>query len=289
MIARIPPAPPGSPPPQIPDDELAHPRVRTVFKLIGATLSLLVRDPIGRVVGSTFVLLMLWGYHGRIELLGLVTKQWTGPSSWGPGRGRLIDGLPWDQEWISFAIGALLLVVVPCVLIKRVYRQRLSDYGLGLAKPGRGKLALLSALILFAIGAPGILLGAHDAEIRATYPLFHSFTDAGQLAVYEAGYLVFFLVIEFTFRGHLLFGLFHASSPTKSRLFVGYDAIFVSMLSYTAWHLGKPVSELWSTLAWGVVAGTIVLATGTIWPIVIVHWLLNVLLDVVIWNGRGVG
>ena len=40
----------------------------------------------------------------------------------------------------------------------------------------------------------------------------------------------------------------------------GYYAILLSMLSYTAWHLGKPLPELWGTLVWGLVAGTIVLA-----------------------------
>lgn len=31
----------------------------------------------------------------------------------------------------------------------------------------------------------------------------------------------------------------------------GYYAILISMLSYTAWHLGKPSLELFSTLIWG--------------------------------------
>jgi membrane protease YdiL (CAAX protease family) len=52
------------------------------------------------------------------------------------------------------------------------------------------------------------------------------------------------------------------------------------MLSYTAWHLGKPLPEVWGTLVWGLATGTIALATGTIWPIIIVHWLLNIVLDV---------
>jgi membrane protease YdiL (CAAX protease family) len=65
----------------------------------------------------------------------------------------------------------------------------------------------------------------------------------------------------------------------------GYYSIFVSMLSYTAWHLGKPVPEVWSTLLWGVMTGTIALATRSIWHIIFVHWSLNVMMDLVIWKG----
>jgi membrane protease YdiL (CAAX protease family) len=57
------------------------------------------------------------------------------------------------------------------------------------------------------------------------------------------------------------------------------------MLAYTAWHLGKPLPELWGTLVWGPAASAIVLATHSIWPIVLVHWLLNVWMDLVSWQG----
>jgi membrane protease YdiL (CAAX protease family) len=65
----------------------------------------------------------------------------------------------------------------------------------------------------------------------------------------------------------------------------GNYALLISMLAYTAWHAGKPLLELWGTLPWGLLAGVIALATRTIWPIIIVHWLLNVFLDVVIYKG----
>jgi hypothetical protein len=61
--------------------------------------------------------------------------------------------------------------------------------------------------------------------------------------------------------------------------------ILIPMLAYTAWHLGKPLPELWGTLVWGLVVSAIVLAIRSIWPIVAVHWLLNVWMDLVIWQG----
>lgn len=61
--------------------------------------------------------------------------------------------------------------------------------------------------------------------------------------------------------------------------------VALSALSYTAWHLGKPIAELWGTLVWGITAGTVALASRSIVPIIIVHWLLNVFLDLAIWRG----
>lgn len=281
---------------EIPEDELEHPRLSTIGKLVRNTIALLFHDPTGMILGSAFLLLMLWGFHGGVDVLGVVWKGWTGPgSSADPSRARIIPGIPWDQEWISFGIGAVLLVVIPCVLITRVFKQRLRDYGLGLPRRERWGLTALSALVLAVIGFPGIYLGAHgNTSIRATYPLYRAFTSDAQFWIYELGYFVFFVVIEFIFRGYLLFGLFHAqrarggepdARPARRPITFGYYAIFVSMLSYTAWHLGKPVPELWSTLAWGVLAGTIALATETIWHIVIVHWAINVFMDLVIWKG----
>lgn len=273
--------------------EQDHPTVLTIFKLVYNTIARLLHDPVGMILGSAFILIMLWGVHGNVDLLGVVWDGWTGPGSAGdPARGVIFPGIPWDQEWVSFAIGAVLLVLIPALLIKLVYKQDLRDYGLGLPRRDRWRLTILSSFLLLAISLPAFYLGAGNEEMRATYPLFPAFQNVGQFALYEAGYFVFFVVIEFIFRGYLLFGLFQFRDAgalpgvrgAPGPLVFGYYAIFISMLSYTAWHLGKPLPELGGTLVWGIAAGTIALATGTIWGIIIVHWLLNVFLDLVMWK-----
>ncbi len=284
----------GLRPVTVTEAERDDPSVLTILKLIWNTIARLFHDPIGMILGSGFLLIMLWGYHGELELLGLVWDGWTGPGSAGdPARQTIIPGIPWDQEWLSFAAGIVLLVAIPAVLIKLVYKQNLSDYGLGLPRPDRWKLTTLSAVLLFAVSLPAFFLGARDAGMQATYPLFRDFESLGQFVVYEIGYVMFFIVIEFIFRGYLLFGLYQfrdeqalpGVTGIRGPLVFGYYAIFLSMLSYTAWHLGKPVPELYGTLVWGIAAGTVVLATGTIWHVIIVHWLLNVFMDLLIWKG----
>jgi hypothetical protein len=280
----------------IPEDELENPKVCTVFKLIGHMVHYLFHEPVGMIMGSAMVVLMIWGYHGGVQLLGVVWKAWQGPGSCPSTRERILQGIPWDQEWISWAIGAVVVVLIPCWLIKRIYRHKLSDYGLGLPKPGRWKLTFLSSGLLLAVGFP-LVVGAtlQYASMRKVYPLYRGgFSGMGAFLTYELGYFVFFLVIEFIFRGYLLFGLYRAQADAEppgttatglpGRFRFGFYAILISMLSYTAWHLGKPLPELWSTLVWGVAAGAVVLQIGSIWPIVIVHWLMNVGQDFVIWR-----
>ena len=273
---------------------LEHPTVLTVLKLIYNSLARLFHDPIGMILGSAFVLLMLWGSHGTLDLVTWLWKGWQGPGSNPAARAHILPGVPWDQEWLSFWAGFVLVVAVPAVLIKFVFRQDLRDYGLGVPRPGRRSLAALSAAMLFLLSLPAFYLSTRDPGMRALYPLYRGpFDSAAQFALYEIGYFPFFVAIEFIFRGYLLFGLYHArdrealpgTRGVSGPLVFGYYSILVSMLSYTAWHLGKPIPELWGTLVWGIASSSIVLATGSIWPVVFVHWLLNVFLDAVIRSG----
>jgi hypothetical protein len=199
--------------------------------------------------------------------------------------------VPWDQEWISFAAGFLLLVLVPSLLIRFRFRQSLADYGLGLPPVGRRRFALLSTLALLAFGVPTFVFAARDDDIRAVYPLFRgTFDSDADFLIYQAGYLLFFVAVEFIFRGYLLFGLFGSEKDSdRDSLAVrvagfGYAAILISMLSYTAWHLAKPQLELWGSIPWGLATGAIALASRSILLIILAHWLLNFFLDLLIWK-----
>ena len=82
----------------IPEEELEEPKLRTLLKIVRNAVSRVFKDDVGKLLGSAFVLLMIWGYHGELELLHEVWRGWTGPGSYGhPWREDVISGIPWDQ------------------------------------------------------------------------------------------------------------------------------------------------------------------------------------------------
>lgn len=200
----------------------------------------------------------------------------------------LIPGLPWDYEALSFWGGLALVVGLPILLIKLWFKEPLSDYGLGLPPKERRGFALVATLILIVALLGPFWVGAQDADMQATYPFYQAFRahppSVATFIVYQLTYLPFFIAIEFIYRGFLLFGFSDKalvrdihSTATPTPLHRG--AFVLSMLSYTAWHLGKPVPELWGTPLWGLLAGAIAWHSRSIWPVVAAHWLLNVWLD----------
>ncbi len=277
------------------DAELETPRLSTAFKVVYHSLRAFKLERTAGIFGSAFFLLMVWGFHGKLELLRLVVPGWRGPGVDIGARPQLIPGIPWDHEMISFFGGAFLVVVVPMLLIRFVFKQRLSDYGLGLPPRRLWKLSAQTFIILMALCLPAFLIATGNADMRATYPLYRPFKDAGEFILYELTYLPFFIAIEFIFRGYLLFGLAGVRDEEVRRrgtnlgvpgqFFFGKYALLIQMLSYTAWHLGKPLPELWGTLAWGLAAGVMAYTIRSIWPVVAAHWLLNVVFDALVGFG----
>ena len=237
------------------EEELSNPKPFTLLNVIWRTLRVLPMERTGQIIGSTFFLLMLWGFHGDLELLRYLVPGWLGPGTPAP-RPQLIPGIPWDHELISFWGGAFFVVGIPILLIRFVYRQPLSDYGLTLPTPGRRRLALAGFALLM-LPAPMFLMARLDPSMVATYPFYRDFPTLFSFALYEITYLPFFIAIEFIFRGYLLFGLAGKTETAARRgrdigetavgsvFYFGKYALLVQMLSYTAWHLGKPLPELW--------------------------------------------
>ncbi|MBI5958022.1 MAG: CPBP family intramembrane metalloprotease, partial [Chloroflexi bacterium] len=199
-------------------------------------------------------------------------------------------GLPWDNELISFFAGMFLLVGIPIILIRWVFKQPLSLYGLGLPPRHRWRLAVQTFLFVTLVSLPFFWFGSRIGAMRDLYPLYRSFDNTGQFILYELSYLPFFIAIEFIFRGYLLFGLAGVQDSEahdtgiSGPFYFGRYALLIQMLSYTAWHLGKPALELWGTLVWGLTAGATAYTIRSIWPIVLSHWLLNVFIDALIWQ-----
>ncbi len=253
-----------------------------------------LRDKTSIILWSSFVLLMLWGFHGDMALLTRVLgPDWTA---------KLTFHLRWGKELASFVVGFILMVVIPCFIIKFVFKGRLRDFGLGPPRKGQRRKAAVAFSSLLGITIFFVFLASFDKDMQSVYPLFTQRAPDGQVIwtitrwrdflVYEAVYFLFFITIEFAFRGYLLFGLHSILIESRAargaqgviRRF-GIYAILIQMLAYTTWHFGKPVPEMVGTIIWGICAAAIALRIGSIWPIIIPHWLYNVFMDLLLWKG----
>ena len=193
--------------------ELDQPDVITVIKLIWHTVRDALAHRFGRILFTAFLLLMIWGQYGYLELLGEIWPAWHGPgvAAYGPENPRpvLLPGVPWDLELLFAFAGFFLLVVIPCLVIRLWIKRPLAEFGLALPPPDRRNLAVLSFVFLTAVSLPAFYLSANIPEMQALYPYYRPFTGWGAFALYQLTILLFYITIEFVFRGYLLFGVAH--------------------------------------------------------------------------------
>lgn len=260
------------------------PDALTIYNIIKNTILKLVKlkNKATVILLSSVILLALWGPKGYPDVIF--------PESW---RLALFPNIAWRDQLASFITGFILLVVIPCCIIKFWFKERLSDYGLGWSN-NKIKLGLVALAVLFIVFIPFFYIGTSYAEMQAEYPMFGNTIAKGawgEFVAYELVYFLFFITIEFIFRGYLLFGLYgikdikalEGVKGIKGPLVFGLYAILIQMLPYIAWHLPKPSVEYLGALVWGIVVAAIALKTRSIWPIIIVHWMLNVFIDTVLW------
>jgi hypothetical protein len=160
---------------QVKETELRSPSFFTLFKIIWYSIRNFFKERPGQIIGSAFILIMLWGFQGKLELLQYILPDWRGPGMDIGNRPQIIAGIPWDQELISFWLGAFLLVIVPILIIKFGFKQSLSDYGLGLPPKGRRLLALWAFLILTLISIPAFWMSLSDPAMVREYPIYKPF------------------------------------------------------------------------------------------------------------------
>jgi len=266
--------------PRVDRIELSDPDVLTYFRIIKSSL-IRLKDKTAIILWSSFILLTLWGLKGDARLIF--------PERW---RQALFPCLVWRDQLVTFLIGFILLVVIPCCIIKFRFKERLSEYGLGWPKD-RMKLGLGAIVVMLIIGIPLFYLGTKNPAMQEEYPLFgkENITTWGGFILFELVYFLFFICIEFIFRGYLLFGLYGIKDIQAAKgvvgirgpLVFGEYAVLIQMLAYTMWHIPKPMPEYIGALFWGVAVAAVALRIRSVWPIIIAHWLLNVFLDVMLW------
>lgn len=177
-----------------------------------------------------------------------------------------------SAELYTFATAFVLLGLVSLLIIRLGFREPLAAYGLCLGdwRYGLGAVAVLGPVMTLlswsASTSPGFL---------AEYPLDRgACASAPAFLGHAAAYLAYYCGFEVFFRGLLQHGV-------AGRLGV-WPAILVQTGLSCLLHIGKPAGELYGAIVGGVLFGVVVARSRSILPVIIVHWILGVSLDLLI-------
>lgn len=168
-----------------------------------------------------------------------------------------------------FATGLVLLGVVPALVVKLAFGERLADYGVQWGDrlaTARWFLLLAPVFVLaayFAAGAPAI---------TKHYPVNKSAgASPATFALHAVTYLMFYVGWEFHFRGFLQFGLREKFGPS--------GALLVQVMASTLLHVDHPCTEAYGAILGGILWGVIAYRTRSLLSGLLQHWLLGIALD----------
>lgn len=156
----------------------------------------------------------------------------------------------------------VVYVLLPVLVIRFLFREKLSDYGLKL----RGALSdWWLYVLMFAIIGPLLFIVSEHAAFQKTYPFFKPPADQPlwpKFWRWELMYGLQFMALEIFFRGFVVHGLKHR---------FGIHSIYVMMVPYCMIHFGKPMLETFGAILAGIALGFMSLKTRSIWLGAAIH------------------
>ena len=211
---------------------------------------------------SSPILLLAWKYYCAPEYLAAQVPTVT------------------DDPRVAGAIGHflgcfVLLGIAPAVVVKLLFHERLSDYGVGLGVARRTWWSLALFTPVFLAAAYGASL---DPEFLAKFPINpHAGSSPSMFAVHAVTYGLFYLGWEFYFRGFLLFGLRDSLGAA--------NAVLIQTLASALLHIGSPAAESFGAVLGGLLWGALALRNRSLLSGLGQHYLLGIALDAFICHG----
>lgn len=173
----------------------------------------------------------------------------------------------------------LLLGVIPALIVKLVFREKLSDYGVQLGDWRRGLRALLMLAPLFVLAA---YVGSGKSPVSEYlgwrppvadfYPINKSAgNSAGMFGFHACTYMLLYLGFEFHYRGFVQFGLRDSVGEINALLVQVTASVFI--------NLGKTPNETFGAILCGFLWGILAFRTRSILSGMLQHALLGLSLD----------
>ncbi len=177
--------------------------------------------------------------------------------------------------WFLFMCMPVVGFGVPCLVIRRVFREKLEDYGLTLGDSRPGVVALLAAVP--ALVTLPLISSAIGTEHYYDYLLLPSFVVPWKIAFHLTSYAAFIFGYEFLIRGFLLIGLARAwGGDRRARL----AALAVSAVLAPLIFIGTPPLVFvlsFAIFAW--IGGPLALRTRSIMYFAFIEWTLGIWSD----------
>jgi uncharacterized protein len=170
--------------------------------------------------------------------------------------------------WIGIVV--IFYLLIPMLIIKFVFREKLSDYGfrIGNIKKDYGiyfiMLVIMIPLVYWMSTTHSFQLRYPFYELRKDEPLYPYFW------MWEIMYFVQFIGVEFFFRGFMLHG---------SRRQLGFYSIFFMVIPYCMIHFGKPMAETFAAIVAGIALGILSLKSRSIIPGILIHYSVAIAMD----------
>ncbi|MEI7978854.1 MAG: CPBP family intramembrane glutamic endopeptidase [Bacteroidota bacterium] len=173
---------------------------------------------------------------------------------------------------LTYWVGIIILFygIVPLIIIKFVFKDKFSNYGLSI----KGALKDYKIyLLLIGIMLPIVITASFTESFQHKYP-FYKLQEGEELFprffIWECLYLLQFFAVEFFFRGFMLHG-------NKQRF--GFYSILVMTIPYCMIHFGKPLPETLAAIIAGLVLGVLSLKSNSIWLGVAIHFSVAITMD----------
>lgn len=163
----------------------------------------------------------------------------------------------WDAWMYHHMAAGLLLCVIPWLMIKGVYKEKVSEFGLSLGDWKAGVKLLVLALVILPLP---LWLTSKDPAFLREYPLSPgAMISPMHFVLWCAGMLPYFFAWEFFYRGFLGLGL-------SKRIGV-FPAMGVQVAISTIAHIGKPMGETFAAIYGGVLLTLVSISTRSmLWP-----------------------
>ena len=209
-----------------------------------------------------------------LAALLLILKRYYGrPRTFRAAFGYTVSNWPFPEIWAHLygTFSALIVYfAIPSVFIYFVFHERIRDHGFKLKGIGQYKWV---CLIMLLVVLPLVIVASLTSGFTSKYPLYPKAGNSwAEFLIWESAYALYFLALEFLFRGFMLF--------TMAR-YLGAYAIFVMVIPYAMIHFGKPFAETVGSVIAGTALGTLALRTGSIFGGVFIHvavaWTMDIL------------